>query len=58
MTQVYIKQHDKKLLWKGDDWTSAIELALMYEFDDARKIIAKRWSKGVRNYKRHGVVFL
>ena len=52
--KVYIKNHDKHELWAGDAWTTAIELAREYEPEKAKEIIAKRWSKGIRKYKKRG----
>ena len=54
MTEVYIMHSINKLLWKGDDWTSSMELAETYEPVQADKIINKRWHKGIREYKKLG----
>ena len=48
--KVYIKRYKKKELWNGKDWTSGLDLAKTYDPDIARNIIAKRWSKGDRQY--------
>ena len=54
MTEVYIMHSTDKLLWKGDDWTTSMELASTFEPDQADKIINKRWHKGVRGYVQVG----
>jgi len=50
MTQVYIRQYQKRELWSGSDWTGALDLAQTYEAEDAERLIKKRWSKGTRQY--------
>lgn len=47
----YIKSHDS--YWTGNSWTTRIETAKEYEFEEGIEIIDKRFSKGIRKVKRH-----